>query len=147
MLKNPLAAKPECDTYLDHIISENADQDGNITPIQLLAESIEYPLLRDTYFSRDANPKERLAWVKVPELTKTPYATANALCLAAFHTTDTKSKGLYISAALREDPNHKLANLMEEALEYGIIDRVNKTMARSGAKAYQHYINACAKVA
>lgn len=145
MLKDLLAAKPECDAYLDRIIHGEATQDDEKTVIQLLADSLESPLLRDTYFNRGANPEEELAWVRASEFTKTPHATANALCLAAFHTQNVSSKRLYIRAALREDPDHSLAELMERAIGYGIIDQMNETIAGGAAKSYQKYINACAQ--
>lgn len=145
MLKDFLAAKPECDSYLDRIVCGEPVQDDETTVIQLLADSLESPLLRDVYFNRGVHPEEELVWVKVSEFTKTPQATANALCLAAFHTRNVSSKRLYIRAALREDPDHSLAELMERAIGYGIIDQMNETIAGGAAKSYQKYINACAQ--
>lgn len=145
MLKKLLAAKTECHTYLDRIICGGAVQGDETAVLQLLAESVESPLLRDVYFNRGANPKEELAWVKVSEFTKTPCATANALCLAAFHTQNVSSKRLYIRAALREEPDNSLAELMGRAIGYGIIDEMNETIVKAAAKSYQKYIAACAQ--
>lgn len=145
MLKDLLAAKPECDAFLDRIIHGEHTQGNETAAIQLLAESLESPLLRDTYFNRGMNAEEELVWAKVSEFTKTPQATANALCLAAFHTRNVSSKRLYIRAALREDSDHSLAELMERAIGYGIIDQMNETIAGGAAKSYQKYINACAQ--
>lgn len=145
MLKDFLAAKPECDAYLDRIICREPTQDDETAVIQLLAESVESPLLRDMYFNRGANPEEELVWVKASEFTGTPYATANALCLAAFHTQNVSSKQLYIRAALRKDPDHSLAELMGRVIDYGLIEQMNGVIAKGAAEAHQNYINACAQ--
>ena len=122
MLKDLLAAKVECDAYLDRIIYGEPDQENEADVIQLLAESVESPLLRDMYLNRGVNAKEEIVWTKVSEHTETPYAAASALCLAAFH-----------------------SGLMDKALSYGIVDRMNKAIASGAAKAHQNYINACAE--
>ena len=145
MLKDFLAAKPECDAYLDRIICGSADDEDGTAAIQLLAKSVESPLMRDMYFDRGANAKEEFAWVKASELAETPYAAANALCLAAIHNQNAGSKKLYIRAALREDPDHSLAELMERAIGYGIIDQMNQAIASGAAKARQDYVNARAE--
>lgn len=145
MLKNLLAAKVECDAYLDRIIYGEPDQDNEADVIQLLAESVESPTLRDMYLDRGMNAKEELVWAKVADLTATPYATASALCLAAFHSPNTDSKESYVRAALSEDPDHVLAGLMKKALDYGIVDRMNKAIANGAAKAHQNFINARAE--
>lgn len=145
MLKDLLAAKVECDAYLDRIIYGEPDQDNEADVIQLLAESVESPLLRDMYLNRGVNAKEEIVWTKVSEHTETPYAAASALCLAAFHSPNVNSKERYVRAALLEDPDHVLAGLMDKALSYGIVDRMNKAIASGAAKAHQNYINACAE--
>ena len=141
MLKNLLAAKPDCDTYLDNIICGEPPQEDEVDMIQILAESVESPLLRDMYLNRGMNAKEEIVWAEVSTLTATPYATASALCLAAFHTLDMDKKERYVREALSEDPDHVLAGLMAKALEYGIVDQMNAAILRGAAKAQQNYIN------
>lgn len=145
MLKKLLAAKPECDAYLDNIICGEPSQEDEGDMNQILADSLESPLLRDMYLNRGANPKEEIVWAEVAELTATPYATASALCLAAFHAQNVEMKEIYVREALSKDPDHTLAGLMEKALKLGIVDRMNAAMLRGAAQAHQNYLKAWAE--
>lgn len=126
--------------YLDRIARrEFAPSKSNPIALSVLAESIEHPLIRDLYFDRTPNEYEQRAWINVADLAESNYATANAWCLAAFHSTNEQDINYYINKALDADPTHKLAGQFLDAINLGLADRLQQAAAKGGHKARTIY--------
>lgn len=128
------------ENYLDRIARrEFAPSKSNQIALSVLAESVEHPLIRDLYFDRTPNEYEQRAWINVADLAESNYATANAWCLAAFHSTNEQDITYCTNKALEADPTHKLAGQFLDAINLGLADRFQQAAAEGGHKARTIY--------
>lgn len=141
MLPESMPVESKVFIYLDRIAHRALDPEDELAAAAAMAESIETPLFRDMFFSRKPNGYEEQAWVESALFTRTMYATASAMCLAAFHARNEDSKRQYIAEALRVCPAHHLAKLCQQAIDLNATDQMDRAMAAGGAQAYKKYID------
>lgn len=124
-LGGPVAVRQELELAIAAVSASAAGEEPDAPGLALLALAISLPAVRDALLAlvaRDADGGAERLWALMSRRLPDPErAEAAALCaVSAYVRGDGPFAGICVEAALAASPDHRLANLLREALDQGM---------------------------